>query len=80
MKPLVTLRAVRVKPPVKLITAAAVASPDAVKQIAAEADGVVCAEMPDGFYAVGQFFQEFSQVSHVVAILQQSSSKPGPQP
>jgi predicted phosphoribosyltransferase len=76
------LRAVRAKQPAKLIAAAAVASPDAVRQIAAEADEVVCLEVPDVFHAVGQFFQDFSQVSdaEVVAILQQPSPKPGPQP
>jgi predicted phosphoribosyltransferase len=76
------LRAVRAHQPAKLIAAAAVASPGAVRQIAAEADEVVCLEVPEVFYAVGQFYEDFSQVSdaEVVAILQQPSSKPGPQP
>jgi predicted phosphoribosyltransferase len=75
------LRAVRAQQPAKLIAAAAVASPNTVRRIAAEADEVVCLEMPDVFYAVGQFFQDFSQVSdaEVVAILRQMSPKPAPQ-
>jgi putative phosphoribosyl transferase len=75
------LRAVRARQPAKLIAAAAVAPPSAVRQIAAEADEVVCLEVPDHFYAVGQFFEDFSQVSdaEVVTILRQSSLKPAPQ-
>jgi putative phosphoribosyl transferase len=51
-----------------------------VRQIAAEAGEVVCLEVPDHFYAVGQFFEDFSQVSdaEVVTILRQSGLKPGP--
>jgi hypothetical protein len=72
---------VRAQQPAKLIAAAAVASPRTVQQIAAEADEVVCLEMPDVFYAVGQFFEDFSQVSdaEVVAILRQTGPKPRPQ-
>jgi putative phosphoribosyl transferase len=41
---------------------------------------VVCLEVPDDFYAVGQFFEDFSQVSDatVVAILRQGGSTAGP--
>lgn len=68
------LRAVRARHPTKLIAAAAVAPPDTIARIAAEADEVVCVEVPDFFYAVGQFFEDFSQVSDadVVAILRHS--------
>jgi predicted phosphoribosyltransferase len=76
------LRAVRAQQPAKLIAAAAVAPPATVKRMEAEADEVVCLEVPDSFYAVGQFFQDFSQVSdaEVVAILQQARPKSGAQP
>jgi predicted phosphoribosyltransferase len=65
------LRAVRAQQPAKLIAAAAVAPPSTVRRITAEADEVVCLEIPDHFYAVGQFFEDFSQVSdaEVVAML-----------
>jgi putative phosphoribosyl transferase len=78
---LAALRAVRAQQPAKLIAAAAVAPPSAVRQIAAEADEVVCLEVPDHFYAMGQFFEDFSQVSdaEVVTILRQSGLKPAPQ-
>jgi len=36
---------------------------------------------PDYFHAVGQFFEDFSQVSdeQAIAILRQSSAKPAPE-
>ncbi len=74
------LRAVRAKQPAKLIAAVAVASPEALRRIAQEADEVVCLDAPDFFYAVGQFFEDFSQVSdaEVVATLQQSTPQTAP--
>jgi predicted phosphoribosyltransferase len=74
------LRAVRAKQPAKLIAAVAVAPPETVERIRAEADEVVCLYAPDYFYAVGQFFENFSQVSdeQAIAILQQSRGKPAP--
>lgn len=74
------LRAVRAKQPAKLIAAVAVAPPETVERIRAEADEVVCLYAPEYFYAVGQFFEDFSQVSdeQAIAILRQSSTKPAP--
>ncbi len=74
------LRAVRAKQPAKLIAAMAVAPHSALKQMEVEADEVVCLEAPDVFYAVGQFFEDFSQVSDadVVAILRQTGPTPAP--
>ncbi len=57
------LHAVRAKQPVKLIAAAAVAPSDTVKRLARLADEVVCLETPALFLAVGQFFEDFSQVT-----------------
>jgi putative phosphoribosyl transferase len=73
------LRAVRARGPAKLIAAAAVAPPSTVKRLAAEADEVVCAEVPEVFYAVGQFYEDFSQVSdaEVVACLQGAGPQRG---
>ena len=52
--------------------AVAVASPGAARAMSREADAVVCLNVPAEFYAVGQFFRDFSQVSdeEVEAILQ----------
>jgi putative phosphoribosyl transferase len=71
------LRAVRAKKPKKLVGAVAVASPPAARAISRECDAMVCLDVPAEFYAVGQFFRDFSQVSDedVVAILRQKEAK-----
>lgn len=57
------LRAVRTKRPKKLICAVAVASPQALHAMSREADAVVCLTAPAEFFAVGQFFDDFAQVT-----------------
>jgi predicted phosphoribosyltransferase len=71
------LRAVRAQQPAQLIAAVAVAPPQTVERIRNEADEVVCLYAPEYFYAVGQFFEDFSQVSdeQAIAILQLSCAK-----
>jgi len=73
------LRAVRTQKPSKLIAATAVASHEALERVREQADEVVCLKVPEIFYAVGQFFLEFPQVSdeEVIAILKQSRPKAG---
>ena len=74
------LRAVRGQQPTRLIAAVAVAPPRTLERMGQEADEVVCLEAPEEFYAVGQFFEDFSQVTdaEVVAILQQASASSVP--
>jgi predicted phosphoribosyltransferase len=62
------LRAVRQQRPTRLIAAVAVAPPETLSRIAKEADETVCLEAPEEFYAVGQFFLEFPQVTDEEAI------------
>ena len=71
------LRAVRRQNPAKLIAAVAVASQSAAGAISREADELVCLYIPLDFYAVGQFFKEFSQVTDedVIEILQAHEAK-----
>ena len=71
------LRAVRSREPKKLIAAVAVAAPEAGRAMRRECDSVVCLNVPAEFYAVGQFFDDFAQVSdqEVVAILKQHGGK-----
>lgn len=71
------LRAVRAKRPAKLIAAMAVAPPETVERMRAEADEVVCVYAPEHFYAVGQFFADFSQVTdaQAIAILRESCTQ-----
>jgi len=59
----VALRAIRAREPKKLVGAVAVASAQAARGMREEADALVCLKVPMEFYAVGQFFREFEQVS-----------------
>ncbi len=72
------LRAVRDAHPARLIAATAVAPPETIKMIRNEADEVVCLETPEFFYAVGEFFSEFDQVSdeQVIAQLGADNKRP----
>ena len=67
------LHAARAKKPQRLICAVPVAAPDSLERVRSLADEVVCLEVPEKFYAVGQFYRNFSQVEDeaVVAILAQ---------
>jgi len=57
------LRATRSKQPKQLVAAMAVAPPETLREIAEYADKVVCLASPENFYAVGQFFEQFYEVS-----------------
>ncbi len=65
------LRAVRVLAPDRLVAAVPVAPPDGIARLAREADEVVCLAAPPVFHAVGQFYEDFTQVddSEVVRLL-----------
>jgi predicted phosphoribosyltransferase len=65
------LHALRAKSPKKLICAVPVAPPDTLEKVRPYADEVVCLSAPELFYAVGQFYQSFPQVSdeEVIALL-----------
>ena len=71
------LHAIRVKNPKKLIAATAVAPFDSLQAVRELADDTVCLDIPSDFMAVGQFFEEFSQVSDedVISILREKASK-----
>ena len=70
------LRAIRAQKPKKLVVAVAVASPQAARAMLRECDAMVCLNMPLEFYAVGQFFEDFEQVTDedVVAILKKEQA------
>lgn len=74
------LHALRARHPAKLIVASAVSAPDALARIERDADDVVCLDAPANFYAVGQFFEDFAQVSdaEVIDILREAKGKPPP--
>lgn len=65
------IRALRLKQPRRILLAVPVGPWQTVKLIEQEADEVICLETPVSFYAVGQFYQNFTQVndSRVIDIL-----------
>ena len=71
------LRAIRARKSKKLVGAVAVASADAARAMLHECDAMVCLNVPAEFYAVGQFFDDFDQVTDddVVDILKQYIGK-----
>ena len=73
------LHAARARNPQRLVCAVPVATADSLERVRALADEVVCLEVPEEFYAVGQFYRDFSQVEDnaVVAILAQRPKQRG---
>ncbi len=67
---LVTTELVKTQNPTRIIVAIPVAPPSSVRKIeeSAVVDEVVCLETPYNFHAVGQFYEEFQQVSDQEAI------------
>ena len=59
----VAVTALRQKNPRKLIVAIPVAPSSICKQMQHEADAVVCLSTPPDFYAVGEWYREFSQIT-----------------
>jgi putative phosphoribosyl transferase len=77
------LRAIRRSAPRRLILAIPVAPPDTISRLRPEVDELVCLEAPKLFFAIGQFYLDFSQLTddEVTALLKQSQdvepSRPG---
>jgi putative phosphoribosyl transferase len=71
------LRTIRAKKPKTLVGAVAVASAQAARAMSRECDAMVCLNVPADFYAVGQFFDDFAQVSDrdVIEILRDREAK-----
>lgn len=63
------IRSVKARGAKRVVVATAVAPARSVDRIAAEADEVVCLHAADDFYAVGQFFDEFSEVSDADVVM-----------
>jgi putative phosphoribosyl transferase len=56
-------RALRQQDAARIVVAVPVAPPDTCAEFRDEVDDVVCALMPEPFYAVGLWYQDFSQTS-----------------
>jgi putative phosphoribosyl transferase len=73
---LAAVRSVRSHLPRTIIVAIGAAPPESLALIANEADDVICLHSPEAFFAVGEFFQDFSEVTDemVVATLAGSAT------
>lgn len=68
------LQALRRRQPKTLILAVPVGAPDSLVELETHADQVISLESPPGFYAIGQFYADFHQLSdqEVIELLSQS--------
>ena len=71
----VAIQAARTAGATQVVVAIPVAAPSSIRELEGEADEVVCLDAPEDFYAVGQAYQSFDQVSdeEVVSILDRNS-------
>jgi len=70
------LHALRAREPRRLICAVPVAPPETLDRVRSCCDEVVCLDAPEAFYAVGQFYRDFPQVTdaEVVELLSPRNS------
>jgi predicted phosphoribosyltransferase len=73
------VRAARADGAARIVVAVGVAPPETIDRLREEADEVVCLEAPRDFRAVGEFFQDFSDVTDddVVRLLAAARTQPG---
>jgi len=57
------IRALRQLNPARIVVAVPIAPPRTCKLLRFEAEEIVCLEMPQQFYGVGQFYIDFSEVT-----------------
>jgi putative phosphoribosyl transferase len=57
------INALRQMKPARIVVAVPVAPQSTCKQLRSEVDQLVCVYMPEEFYAIGQFYKDFSQVA-----------------
>lgn len=57
------LRGVRRAKPKRIVLAVPVAPPETCEALRGDADELICLETPEDFFAVGQFYRDFHQVS-----------------
>jgi predicted phosphoribosyltransferase len=75
------IRSIRARKPRTIIVAIGVAPPATLARMEADADEVVCLHVTEDFYAVGQFFDDFSEVTDdmVVTALTRSRMAAAPE-
>ena len=57
------LRGLKKQNPAKIIMAVPVAPVDTLAELSADADEIICLETPEPFYAVGNYYRDFTQVT-----------------
>lgn len=57
------IHSIKEQKPSVIIVAVPVAPPDTVKELRREVDRLVCPVVFEPFFAIGQFYEDFSQVS-----------------
>jgi predicted phosphoribosyltransferase len=74
---LAAVQALRQQGPARIVVAVPVASPDTCELMKAYVDEIVCAATPEPFYAVGLWYEDFSQTTdeEVHALLAPSAGK-----
>lgn len=60
---LAAVKALRQQQPARIVVAVPISSPDTCELLRTEVDDVVCAVTPEPFYAVGLWYQDFSQTT-----------------
>jgi len=74
---LAAARAVKKMKPTKVIIAVPVAPPETYFRLKTEVDEMICLSMPESFYAISMWYQDFTQTSdlEVQAILKDASTQ-----
>jgi len=57
------IRALRQQQPARIVVAVPTASPETCAELKTEVDDIICATTPDPFYAVGLWYEDFSQTT-----------------
>lgn len=75
----VAAHVVRESNPARLIVAVPVAPAETCEKLKSEADEVICLRMPEPFYSVGQWYEDFGQTSdeEVISLLEEARQKAG---
>jgi predicted phosphoribosyltransferase len=70
------LQTIKAQNPLEIVVAVPVNSPERIPEIRHWCDDLVYLEAPEGFWAIGQFYEDFSQIQdeEVVALLRQSAT------
>lgn len=74
---LAALSALRQQDPARVIVAVPVGAPDTCTKIRDVADEIICGQMPDPFYAVGFWYDDFTQTTdnEVIALLKKATEE-----